>query len=161
MTDLKQLLRSHAFHVAEKHNWYCSGENGGIPSLMAWLRAEQLFRLDMLLVKHRRSIADLWQQLPGETAFDHFIFTKTLWLPSQIELLSFSEKLWIVQKDLADLRTPEVVVRSIPDVIQEETRQLLRGQSESYMLSQIQLPSCLREEWDHSLAMKVQDWSNL
>ncbi|MFZ4219179.1 ECs1072 family phage-associated protein [Enterobacter ludwigii] len=146
---LKSLLRSHALHVAEVKGWASEGE--GQPFYRAWLHAELLLRLDMLIIEHRKAFATDWQPLPGEEALNHLLFVRTGWTPNQIKSLSFDDILLVLHEALKALHIPPEVL-DLPEQVKGGRAYELH-RSEPY---RIELPPCSKKEWDPTLSEKAQ-----
>lgn len=138
MSELQELFNYHARKVAISQKWYTED---GAPTLKAWVRAEQLVRLDFLLNLHRKEHGTLWEPLSGNKALTHLLFVKTGWSPEQISLLSFEEILLVLQQDLVTANIPEGELQ-YPQHISYD---LMQKQRQPY---QIEWPPHLADEWD-------------
>lgn len=142
MSVLQSLFESHSRNIAKAHGWFSRGE--ALPTFKAWLRAEQLVRLDVLLAEHRVEYASLWEPLLGGRALTHLLYLRTGWSPDQISQLLLDDILLLLQLDLAVVNIPEEELR-YPDYVQAELKQLIQGPY------QIEWPHHSEEEWDPSL----------
>ncbi|MBG2634454.1 hypothetical protein I4552_26100 [Klebsiella michiganensis] len=141
MSVLQSLFESHARNIARAHGWHSRGET--LPTFKAWLRAEQLVRLDMLLAEHREEYSSLWEPLLGKRVLTHFLHLRTGWSPEQISQLSLDDALLLLQQDLVVVNIPGEELL-YPAYVQAELQQLIQC---SY---QIEWPPHLDEEWDPS-----------
>ncbi|WP_368763437.1 ECs1072 family phage-associated protein [Klebsiella variicola] len=142
MSVLQSLFESHARNVAKVNKWYSKGD--ALPTLKAWIRAEQLVRLDVLLMKHRKEYATDWEPLLGANAVTHLMFLRTGWTPELISHLSFDDILLVLQQDLAGVKIPEGEIQ-VPQYVAAELQQL------KLLPYQIEWPPHSKGEWDPSL----------
>ncbi|MCZ0714391.1 hypothetical protein [Klebsiella quasipneumoniae] len=147
--DLSRVYRFHVWKMAKIHNWFTEGDS--LPFYRAWLRAEHLLRLDILLAEHREAFGTKWEPLFGRKGLNHLVFSRTGWGPDQVQQLSFADILLVLQKDLAAVKIPEKVLE-LPDSVRWTDEYELYGQTEY----RIELPPCLEREWDHTQAEKAQ-----
>ncbi|EKQ7231422.1 TPA: hypothetical protein L9Q10_003111 [Klebsiella pneumoniae] len=141
MNQIKSLLRAHAFHISRVKGWCTEGE--GQPFYKAWLHAEQLLRLDMLIIGHRKAFATNWQPLLGKDALNHLLFARTGWMPTQIEQLSFADILLVLHEDLIGVQIPPEALE-LPDSVTSGMAYEIHSQ-EPY---RTELPPCSEDEWD-------------
>ncbi|WP_067705369.1 MULTISPECIES: hypothetical protein [unclassified Erwinia] len=59
-------------------------------------RIAQIFILEVLLAKHRKTYSTRYLPLSGEDALHHLIFKRTGWLPVEIRSLSFNDSLFVL-----------------------------------------------------------------
>lgn len=142
MSVLQSLFESHARNIARAHGWHSRGET--LPTFKAWLRAEQLVRLDVLLMEHRQEYATDWEPLLGHNAITHLMFLRTGWTPEQISHVSFDEILLVLHLDLVKVRIPPEEIQ-VPQYVAAELQQL------KLLPYQIEWPPHSKEEWDPSL----------
>lgn len=70
-------------------------------------RSAQIFILEMVLHKHRKQYATIFEPLKDEKALHHLIFTKTMWKPSEISQLSLADCLFVIQDELRIDKLPD------------------------------------------------------
>ncbi|ECU0308047.1 hypothetical protein C3U64_06700 [Salmonella enterica subsp. enterica serovar Stanley] len=148
--DMFSLLRKHAAHIASKKDWF-SDTKKTMPSLKAWLHAEQLLRLDLLLIRYREKFATVWEPLSGRRALNHLLFVRTNWPPAQISELSFDHILLILHEDLTSLGE-DMDLPGLPDHVKTE-RDYAIHKNVPYRTGLI---PCTEDEWDHTLCEIVQ-----
>lgn len=139
MSALQSLFESHARNVAKVNQWHSQGD--ALPTLKAWIRAEQLVRLDVLLMEHRQEYATDWEPLLGRNAITHLMFLRTGWPLDQISHLSFDEILLVLHLDLIKVRIPPEEIQ-VPQYIAYELQQ------RKLLPYQIEWPPHSEEEWD-------------
>ncbi|HCU0428835.1 hypothetical protein I5Q42_06290 [Serratia marcescens] len=142
---LQSLFQKHAYHIARVKGWCSEGE--GIPYYKAWLHAEILLRLDLLIIEHRKKYATDWEPLLGDRALSHLIFVRTGWSPIQITALSFSETLLVLQQDLIAVNILPGVL-SLPASVRNGRAFEIHHQYPGHT----ELPPCSVEEWDPTLS---------
>lgn len=147
--DFSRVYRFHVWKLAEIHNWFTEGDS--VPCYRAWLRAEHLLRLDILLAEQRDALGTKWEPLFGRAGLNHLVFSRTGWSPAQVQQLSFADILLVLQKDLVAVKIPEKVL-GLPDSVLWSDEYELYGQTEY----RIELPPYLESEWDHTHAEKAQ-----
>lgn len=148
MSIFESLYQKHASHAWNNRKRKLNGDHS--IDIEAYMRAEQLLRLDIALEKHRSIYATQWEPLAGITALNHLLFVRTGWTPQQIEALSFGDILLLLLKDLGDVSIPKGTTQ-LPARLEKENEALKRAGH------QILLPPCSPEEWDHSLYEKLKD----
>ncbi|ECI7782142.1 hypothetical protein E1578_23350 [Salmonella enterica subsp. enterica] len=148
--DMFSLLRKHAAHIASKKDWF-SDTKKTMSSLKAWLHAEQLLRLDLLLIRHREKFATVWEPLSGRRALNHLLFVRTNWPPAQISELSFDHILLILHEDLTSLGE-DMDLPELPANIKSEIGYSAHKDA-PYRTGLI---PCTEDEWDHTLCEIVQ-----
>ncbi len=149
MHFLNSLFHSHALKVSVVNNWVLDRE--GIPSLKAWIRAEMLVRLDVLIINHRKEFESDWCHLSGKTALRHLVFIRTGWTLEQIDKLSFPDMLFVLQQDLKAVNIRQEIFE-LPDAVRNSRSAAIYLQDQY----RIELPPCSEQEWDHTLAEKAQ-----
>lgn len=147
--DLSRVYRFHVWNMAKIHQWFNEGDS--LPFYRAWLRAEHLLRLDILLAEHREAFGTKREPLFGITGLNHLVFSRTGWSPDRVQQLSFADILLVLQKDLANVKIPEMVLE-LPDSVRWSDEYELYGQTEY----RIELPPCLESEWNYTQAEKAQ-----
>lgn len=146
---LQSLFKTHAYHIASVKRWGSEGEN--IPYYKAWLHAELLLRLDMLLIEHRKQFATSWEPLLGRTGLNHLLFVRAGLTPPQVTQLSFDEILLVLHQDLKDVNIPAEAVK-LPDSVLEGRAFEIHRKSPG----QTELPPCSEDEWDPTFSEKAQ-----
>ncbi|MGK0688437.1 ECs1072 family phage-associated protein [Serratia marcescens] len=150
---LQSLFRKHAYHVASVKGWLSEGD--GPPFYKAWLHAELLLRLDLLIFEHRKEAATAWEPLLGRRALNHLLFVRTNLTPEQIARLSFDEILLVLHQDLKAVNIPpEVLV--LPDFVRNGLAFEIHHRSPG----QTELPPCSEDEWDPTFAEIAQGLRN-
>jgi hypothetical protein len=59
--DYAKIFISHVRNVSKANKWLTEGE--AVPTYRSWIRAEQLLRLDVVLIKHRERYSAPWEPL--------------------------------------------------------------------------------------------------
>ncbi|AYO37217.1 hypothetical protein [Serratia sp. P2ACOL2] len=153
INKLQSLFRKHANHIARVKGWSSEGE--GIPYYKAWLHAEILLRLDLLIIEHRNKYSADWEPLLGGRALSHLIFVRTGWSPTQITALSFSETLLVLHQELIALNIPMEVL-----VLPDSVRDGLAFEIHHQYPGQTALPPCSEDEWNPSFSEITQGLHN-
>ncbi|EAW9081584.1 hypothetical protein AABH71_005461 [Salmonella enterica] len=151
--QIKSLFKAHAFHIARVKGWSTEGE--GQPFYKAWLHAEQLLRLDMLIIEYRKAFATDWQPLLGFDALNHLLFSRTGWPPTEIKQLSFAEILLVLHEDLKALQIPPESLE-LPDSVTTGVACEIHRR-EPY---RTELPPCSADEWDPTRSEIIQGLRN-
>ncbi|MBL5825389.1 ECs1072 family phage-associated protein [Serratia fonticola] len=151
MDFLAQLYRNHVWSIAKTKGWHTEGD--AMPTYRAWIRAEQMLRLDVLIIEHRNQFATAWEPLLGYKALTHLLFVRTGWSPQEIEKLSFSETLLVLQQDLVNVQIPQGVL-----IVPDSVRWSLECEVSQQDPCRIEWPPCSEDEWDPTLAEKAQGW---
>ena len=146
---LKSLYHKHAYKVAVVRSWSSEGE--GIPHYKAWLHAEQLLRLDILIIEHRKKFTTPWEPLLGKRALNHLLFVRTGWSPSVISQLSFEDMLLGLHQDLVNLDIPSEILE-LPENIKQSRAFAIHNQEPH----RTQLLPFLEQEWDPTLSEVIQ-----
>ncbi|AHE72767.1 hypothetical protein M942_08475 [Enterobacter ludwigii] len=142
---LRSLFTQHAKNIAMHRKWSSEGEL--IPTLKAWLRAEQLLRLDMLIMQYRDSHPSAWAPMRGTNALNQLVFSRTGWTLAQINQLSFDEKLLVLHQDLAEVNIQQEVL-DLPETLMASL-EYAKFEQEIY---RIEWPPCSEKEWDPNLS---------
>ncbi|EQA4952885.1 ECs1072 family phage-associated protein [Salmonella enterica subsp. diarizonae serovar 47:i:z53] len=149
---LQDLYDAHARHVAEVNDWY--DEKGKMPLYRAFVRAEQLLRLDVLIAQYQDKFATTWEPVIGRVAINHLLFSKTSREPDQVEKvrkIAFPDIFFLLHEDLVNVEIPSGTLELLDSV--KQSQEYLRHYTERYP---IELPPCSENEWDHLLSMKHQ-----
>ena len=150
---LQSLFHKHAHHIANVKGWRSEGES--TPFYKAWLHAELLLRLDLLIIEHRKESATTWEPLLGERGLNHLLLTRKNLTLGQIKLLSFDEILLVLHEDLKALDI-ETETLALPEAVKNGQAFEIHRQSPG----QIELPPCSKDEWDPKLAEIAQGLRN-
>ncbi|WP_139789870.1 ECs1072 family phage-associated protein [Klebsiella quasipneumoniae] len=147
--DYAKIFISHVRNVSKANKWLTEGE--AVPTYRSWIRAEQLLRLDVVLIKHRERYSAPWEPLFGQNGITHLFATRYGWSPEQVRMLSFADVLLSLQQDLAEVDIPPEVL-ALPEYVRQsdEFEILSRGQYRT------ELPPCQEHEWDHTIAERDQ-----
>ncbi|HFX6862417.1 TPA: hypothetical protein ACIFNG_004100, partial [Klebsiella pneumoniae] len=139
--DYAKIFISHVRNVSKANKWLTEGE--AVPTYRSWIRAEQLLRLDVVLIKHRERYSAPWEPLFGQNGITHLLATRYGWSPEQVRMLSFADVLLSLQQDLAEVDIPPEVL-ALPEYVRQsdEFEILSRGQYRT------ELPPCQEHEWD-------------
>ncbi len=136
--NISGLYGACVLQAARTNKWI---RQDGTPSPRAFLRGEQLFRLELVLFEHRKAFASEWEQLKGKKALHHKLLTEYKWTPQQIEKLSMPQILLALQGDLKNVHIPEGA--GLADLVIPESD-----------LPLPELTPCSEEEWDPLLSEK-------
>ncbi|MFG0814712.1 hypothetical protein [Raoultella sp. FYR_9] len=146
---MQLLFRDHALNIARVKGWSVEGE--GQPFYKAWLHAEQLLRLDILIIEHRKAFATDWQPLLERDALNHLLFARTGWVPTQIKQLSFADILFVLHEDLKAVKIPQEALE-LPESVKSGMAYEIHHQ-EPY---RTELPPCSEDEWDPTRSEIIQ-----
>ncbi|WP_420378136.1 ECs1072 family phage-associated protein [Yokenella regensburgei] len=127
--------------------WVTQGE--GIPDWRAWLRAEQLLRLDLLIMAYNSSQSGDLTPLAGHNAISHILRLQTGLEAAHAASLSFADILHILQPALAAV--------NIPPEVQVYPEHVARSLTNAYEEHRVSLPPCSEDEWDPSLSVTLQE----
>ncbi|HAO0321295.1 TPA: hypothetical protein IGZ64_001071 [Escherichia coli] len=149
--NLQNLYNDHARNVARVNNWYC---NTGSPLYSAFIRAEQLLRLDMLIIQYQKKFPTPWEPVNGRVAINHLLFSKTSREPDLVEKvrrIAFPDIFFLLHEDLATVDIGDTPLE-VPEFVNNSRE--YRDYTEEKR--HIELPPCSEAEWDWTLAGKHQ-----
>ncbi|CAD6040699.1 ECs1072 family phage-associated protein [Escherichia coli] len=150
MYFLKSLYRAHVLKVAAINHWQ-DGTDEMLPDYRAWLRAETYLRLDMLINALQKEAASIHNP-QGVGAVRVLVSRHSALSISEVNQLSFSELIFLLQPALESVNIPSEVLWYPPHVNQ----QLKSAQDNRHA----GLTPCSEVEWDHTLLKKYQDLYN-
>ncbi|HAU3136269.1 TPA: hypothetical protein JDD40_002311 [Salmonella enterica subsp. diarizonae] len=149
--NLQNLYDDHARNVAKVNDWY---DDKGAILYSAFIRAEQLLRLDILIAQYQEKFPTPWTPMTGRAAINHLLFSKTSREPDLVEKvrqIAFPDIFFLLHEDLATVDIGGKALE-VPGFVSDSRE--YRDHMEEKL--HIELPPCSEAEWDWTLAGKNQ-----